>query len=83
MIVGHAPSGSSVHTLLHFLQFFQVGRFQAFDYGADENLRRYNSILPPLYNLSRTDVPVQGFYGGNDWIVDQRVSKKTENEIKS
>ena len=68
MITGHTPSEASIKTLNHYLQFVRQQRFQAYDYGVLENNRRYNSNVPPTYNLTKCTVPVLTSYGLNDWL---------------
>ncbi|KAJ8675728.1 hypothetical protein QAD02_011514 [Eretmocerus hayati] len=42
--------------------------FRHFNYGPQENLRLYNSRVPPKYDLSKIQVPIGLFYGDNDFI---------------
>jgi len=35
VLVGHAPSGTSVLNMRHWKQLFNTGRFQAYDYGSE------------------------------------------------
>lgn len=49
------------------------GRFQMFDYGPQINLKRYNSTVPPEYEVKRISVPVHLFVGTEDIIADPQV----------
>lgn len=48
--------------------------FGQFDYGAASNMRRYNSTVPPTYDLKSIKVPVTLIYGKNDILTDVKVS---------
>lgn len=50
------------------LQSLHHGRFQAFDYGWQENMKKYHQRTPPLYGLKNVDIPVSVYWGGNDWL---------------
>ncbi|EDS37576.1 lysosomal acid lipase [Culex quinquefasciatus] len=57
-ILETTPAGASVLQLLHYIQIYNAKRFQQFDYGPEENLRRYNSTIPPEYPLHRITTPI-------------------------
>lgn len=57
-----------------FFPFHRTDRFAQYDYGRAMNLKRYNSTMPPLYNLSSVQVPVTFFYGKNDLLSAVEVS---------
>lgn len=79
-ILGHTPSGTSLKTILHYVQIFKSKRFQAFDGGVNYNFHHYGSPGPRQYTLSRVQFPVAVFYGRNDWIT---VPKDVETLAKS
>jgi pimeloyl-ACP methyl ester carboxylesterase len=62
------PSGASVKSFKHFVQliFAKDPKFQKYDYGKEENLRRYNSEFPPQYDISKIKTKVALFYGEGD-----------------
>ncbi|CAG9826897.1 unnamed protein product [Diabrotica balteata] len=62
------PAGISVKELNHILQWKLNGLFSQYDYGMIKNEQIYNSIKPPIYDLSNMTVPVALFYGKNDLI---------------
>ncbi|KAF7405865.1 hypothetical protein HZH68_005234 [Vespula germanica] len=70
VILGHAPAGSSTKTVIHYMQEVNSGKFRQFDYGLLKNLKIYNSIEPPDYNISKISVPIAIYYAENDWLVD-------------
>ncbi|CDW79126.1 ab-hydrolase associated lipase region family protein [Stylonychia lemnae] len=55
--LSHYPSGTSLKTLLHFKQLMNKKQFEHYDYGAEENLKRYGQEEPPLIPLQN----IQGF----------------------
>ena len=60
--------------LFLLLQEYKSGRFCKFDLGQRENLRVYNSSVPPSYDLSSVRVPVVLMYADNDWLADPKVN---------
>ncbi|KAJ8672647.1 hypothetical protein QAD02_003906 [Eretmocerus hayati] len=60
------PAGASARTLFHFGQNMRTGEFRAYDYGSDENLRKYGSYRPPKYPLENVTAPVAIYYGETD-----------------
>lgn len=48
-----------------------------FDYGPEENLRRYSSTKPPQYNLGKVTVPVYIFWSEKDLYVTKEVYYKS------
>ena len=57
-ILGHTPAGASTHTVIHFAQGINSGKFQQFDYGKHENLNRYGQEDPPEYDLTKVTAAV-------------------------
>lgn len=47
-----------LNVLRHYHQAYQNHRFSQFDYGHEENQKRYKSKTPPEYNLSSVRVPI-------------------------
>lgn len=64
--------GNSVKCLAHYLQIVQSGQFQKYDYGKEENHRRYKQSAPPLYDVTKVKVPVVAFTGSHDYLADPR-----------
>lgn len=67
--VGQHPAGTSVQNLIHFAQMVNSGKFQMYDFGARENMKKYNQTEPPVYHPSNVTVPVALFSGTHDWLV--------------
>lgn len=69
VIFGHTPAGTSTKTVVHYAQeIHEGGNFQYFDYGPEENLKRYGQEKPLQYNLENISVPVSLFFATNDWL---------------
>lgn len=66
--LSHDPSGTSVQSVDHFLQFLELNDpiFQKYDYGETENLKYYGTPTPPRYDISNIETKVSMFYGEND-----------------
>lgn len=63
----------------HYGHCIASGRFQQFDHGAMENLKRYGTEIPPDYNFTKLTIPVALHYADNDDIsvpIDVMESKK-------
>ncbi|XP_025266501.1 lipase 3-like [Camponotus floridanus] len=83
VILKNAPAGTSIKTILHFIQVFESGKFRKYNYGRERNLLIYNSTEPPNYNLSNTTVPIALFYADNDWIVDTEDVKRLYHSLSN
>jgi pimeloyl-ACP methyl ester carboxylesterase len=79
VFLSHFPSGTSTKDLVHWAQSvrnYEGGDdrsdFGFFDYGAEENMKRYGSSDAPLYDLTKfpptTDLMI--FSGGVDKVAD-------------
>ncbi|KAF2892874.1 hypothetical protein ILUMI_13300, partial [Ignelater luminosus] len=56
----------SIKALTHYLQLVLSDDFYHFDYGNTYNMQIYGSPSPPIYNLSKVQVPSYTFVGKND-----------------
>ena len=56
------------------MQMVEAGNaFPKYDYGEEENLKRYNgSATPPLFPLDKVDVPLFLFYGNGDKLIAEK-----------
>ena len=64
---GHFPSGSSFRNLIHFRQNVLTGRFAKFDFGREENFKKYGSEVSPEYDLTKiSGTPIALFCGLKD-----------------
>jgi len=75
--LAHSPAGTSVQNIAHFGQMHNNGKFEKYDYGsAEENKKHYGQATPPLYDVSKLQVPVGLYWGAQDWLADP-------NDVKS
>jgi hypothetical protein len=49
-------------------------KFQKYDYGKEENLKKYGQEEPPLYNLTNIIVPLVMYYGKHDILIKEPVT---------
>lgn len=66
VFVNHLPAGTSLMNYEHYGQIGINKRFARYDYGPIGNLRKYNSTIPPSYDLGKVTMPVALFAGKND-----------------
>lgn len=70
-ILSHAPAGTSAKAIIHYGQEIMSKKFCQYDYGIIGNLKRYGSVKPPEYDLSRVTTPIYLHYSDNDWLAHQ------------
>uniref|UniRef100_A0A182RX02 Lipase n=1 Tax=Anopheles funestus TaxID=62324 RepID=A0A182RX02_ANOFN len=69
MLMHHLAAGCSLKQVAHFGQEVISGHFRPYDFGAEENRRRYTgNDMPPDYDLTKVTVPVVVFYGLADQL---------------
>lgn len=83
LIVGHDPAGVATKQIIHYGQEVNSGRFAKFDYGIEENRRRYGNDLPPDYDLSNIRVPIYIFYSLGDLVADTRDVFLLKNQLRN
>lgn len=66
--LAHAVSTKQLH---HFIQLFQSGKFQYYDYGSG-NRKSYNQSFPPQYPLKNVKAPMYIYSGKNDMLVAEK-----------
>ncbi|CAH1401154.1 unnamed protein product [Nezara viridula] len=74
-------SGTSLKNLVHELQLSTSGEFQQFDYGPIGNMKKYNSMKPPKYDLNLLTTPIGLFWCYNDQFADEESVKRLENAL--
>ncbi|XP_068633463.1 lipase 1-like [Battus philenor] len=80
VIFGHYPTSTALKSLYHYAQISNRKTFSQFDYGLTGNLIKYNSLLPPVYNLNLVTTKIIIYAGLNDKLstiadVDVLISK--------
>lgn len=71
-VVNHNPSGTSIKSLLHFAQMANVPedqyKFFKYNYGPEENLKKYGVVNPPEWDLTKMKVKTVLITGTDDYI---------------
>ncbi|XP_006831185.1 PREDICTED: lipase member K-like [Chrysochloris asiatica] len=68
-----SSEGTSVQNMLHWAQAANSGQFQAFDWGnSNQNMIHFNQSAPPLYNVTKMEVPTAVWNGGQDILADPK-----------
>ncbi|XP_013139046.1 PREDICTED: lipase 3-like [Papilio polytes] len=83
IITSHIPAGGSAKTFLHFLQGYVFKSFRRYNYGVKNNLKVYNSTLPPVYDLSAISAPVTLVISESDWISTIKDAKLIQDNLKN
>ncbi|KAI5634956.1 alpha/beta hydrolase fold domain-containing protein [Phthorimaea operculella] len=81
VLMGHTPSGSSHKQYVHFGQEIVSGKFRKFNYGSENNLKRYGSVEPPDYKIENIVAPVVLFYGPGDWLAQPEDVEKLASRL--
>ncbi|NWZ22378.1 LIPM Lipase, partial [Asarcornis scutulata] len=79
--VAHYPAGTSVRNTIHWHQIAHADRFQAYDYGLKENMKKYNQPTPPAYNIERISTPIAVWSGGQDKFAGPKDIAKLLSQI--
>ncbi|CAH2048210.1 unnamed protein product, partial [Iphiclides podalirius] len=66
VLVGHFPTSTATKDLYHLAQVGYRRAFAQFDYGNAGNIVKYNSTLPPEYDLSLVTTKIVFYVGLND-----------------
>ncbi|XP_033228112.1 lipase member K-like [Belonocnema kinseyi] len=65
----YLPGGYSTKQLSHYsFGVINPGTFRQYDYGKSENMKIYNSTVPPDYPLEKVTVPIVIFQGLQDFV---------------
>uniref|UniRef100_A0A8C6ZVV1 Lysosomal acid lipase/cholesteryl ester hydrolase-like n=2 Tax=Nothoprocta perdicaria TaxID=30464 RepID=A0A8C6ZVV1_NOTPE len=80
--VAHSPAGTSVQNLIHWQQLKRADQFQAYDYGAKENIKKYNQSTPPAYEIEKINIPIAVWSGGDDKFADPKDMARLLPRIK-
>ncbi|NXL92409.1 LIPM Lipase, partial [Alectura lathami] len=81
--VGHYPAGTSVQNVLHWSQIAHADRFQAYDYGSKENMKKYNQATPPEYKVEEISTPIAVWSGGIDKFADPKDTARMLSRISN
>jgi len=80
----HNPSRTNIKSLEHFSQMIAnyQGGLRKFDYGKEENVKRYGTSEPPLYDMSVIKTRVYMYYGDNDLLSTLENAKLLKQQLK-
>lgn len=88
--MGHYPAGTSFRSINHFKQILNQKKFQKYDFGKEENLKKYNQEEPPEYDLTKVKgVPIALFCGLKDqlaspldyhWLMEHLLENNTTDD---
>ncbi|XP_049834079.1 lipase 3-like isoform X1 [Schistocerca gregaria] len=82
-IAAHVSCGMPTTTIAHYLQNIRAKRLQAFDFGPEENLRKYGSEQPPAYHVINSTLPTAFFLGTRDRLVSFEEAMRQIQRIPS
>jgi lysosomal acid lipase/cholesteryl ester hydrolase len=87
VMANHEPGGTSYYNMMHWKQNYIQGNFGKFDWGREENMRRYGQAKAPLYNTTHIaetlgKIPTIMFVGDNDALVAPKDLKKLTTLLK-
>ena len=68
LVTKYFPSSSTRKNFYHYAQVSRRRSFSRYDYGPEKNMKVYNSIMPPDYNMKKVTMPVILIAGKNDKI---------------
>jgi hypothetical protein len=66
----HNPSGSGWRNIVHYGQIIKAKQFQRYDFGSEENMKKYNQATPPKYDLSAIPLKMALMSGDVDQLGD-------------
>ncbi|CDW91414.1 carboxylic ester hydrolase [Stylonychia lemnae] len=78
--------GTSTKNMLHWIQMLRSKRFCQFDYGKNENMKKYGEPTPPNYDVYNfkedlKDIKMLLFYGQRDTLLDLEDYEKLKNVL--
>ena len=77
----HMPSGTSLKNFMQYSQQIGSGRFQKYDYGKRENILRYNTPIPPEYNVTKINIPIVLVSGTVDGVATPKDVQWTKQQL--
>ncbi|XP_076684092.1 lipase 3-like [Andrena cerasifolii] len=68
-VLRYDPAGASTRQFVHYAQLINSGKFQQYNHGLIDNLKKYGTISPPDYKLQNIEIPIYLHYSSNDEFV--------------
>ncbi|XP_034949218.1 gastric triacylglycerol lipase-like [Chelonus insularis] len=69
----HYPQGTSIRTIIHYGQIVLRRKFTQYDFGSDENHRKYNNVEPAEYPIENISTPLIIYHSSGDDITNKQV----------
>ncbi|KAF5291035.1 hypothetical protein FQA39_LY14468 [Lamprigera yunnana] len=79
VVFNQLPDGTSLPVLKQATDHVRLG-LSAYDYGL-QNVAKYGSLQPPLYNVTKIEVPIFIAYSVGDWAVTEKDSENLYNRL--
>jgi len=79
--VAHTPAGTSTKNMMQYFQFVNSEFFRMFDYGEKINIEKYNSTVPPEYDLTKVRLPTVMVSGSYDTLSSPQDVKWTISQL--
>ncbi|KAF5291034.1 hypothetical protein FQA39_LY14467 [Lamprigera yunnana] len=79
IILNQYPAGSSLKVLKQLVDASRLG-LTAYNYGL-KNFEIYKSLLPPVYNITKINVPIYIIHSTADWAVTVKDSENLYNQL--
>uniref|UniRef100_A0A6P7GXQ8 Lipase 1-like n=1 Tax=Diabrotica virgifera virgifera TaxID=50390 RepID=A0A6P7GXQ8_DIAVI len=76
VIIGAVPRQSAMQ-MFHYLQIAKRGIFAQYNYGPKRNMQRYNSSIPPIYDINKVTACMAIFYAEKDDITTVKGALET------
>lgn len=75
-ILKSLPNNASGRQILHYAQIVNSGLFNRFNFGREQNLRKYGLLTPPDYPLDKIKVPTYLYYSESDIAISTKDIEK-------
>nr|XP_021204176.1 lipase 1 [Bombyx mori] len=72
VVLNHYPTATSRRNIMHLAQISEKTRFSQYDFGRAQNLKVYNAVSAPEYDLGKVTMPVALFVGKNDKLTSAK-----------
>ncbi|CAI6349310.1 unnamed protein product [Macrosiphum euphorbiae] len=85
------PQPTSVKVMTHYYQLILADHFRKYDYGKKGNIKHYQSITPPSYDLSQVTAPTYIYHSKYDviappkdikWLIQRLPNVKNVTMVK-
>ncbi|XP_017777762.1 PREDICTED: lipase 1-like [Nicrophorus vespilloides] len=80
--MGMFPDQEGINIFKQYMQLADSAEFKKYDYGPRKNLIMYDSIKPPMYDMSKINIPMYMFVGEDDGIGTMESAKKVQKVMK-